>query len=221
MKVHSTQRYDDLVEQAGGLADSHRWLVEQVPAGATVLDCGSAGGYMAKALLAKDCTVDGLDVDIEAADRARPLYRRFWVGSLEDGRFLSELGDGYDRILFGDVLEHLRDPGAVLRNVRPLLAPGGRILISIPNVAHWRLRWSLLRGRFEYEDAGLLDHTHLRFYTFETARKLIEESGFRIIQHDFTLGPPPSVIGWRFITRALKQFENLAAYQTFIEAERE
>lgn len=66
-----------------------------------------------------------------------------------------------------------------------------------------------------------MDRTHLRFYTFETARKLIEESGFRIIQHDFTLGPPPAIIGWRFISGALKRFENLAAYQTFIEAERE
>ena len=221
MTQESAERYNRLVEETGGLGQSHRWLVEKVPAGATVLDCGSAGGYVAQALVAKGCTVDGLDIDAEASREARRHCRTFFVGSLEDPGFLASLDGPYDRILFGDVLEHLVDPGAVLEGVRRLLGPSGRVLISIPNVANWRLRWSLLRGRFEYQDVGLCDRTHLRFYTYRTARALVEDAGYGVVDRSLTTGPPPFLVGWRYLEPVLRRVlpSNLVAYQSLIEAE--
>jgi hypothetical protein len=78
------------------------------------------------------------------------------------------------------VLEHLVNPEQVLRQVRELLSPGGRVLVCVPNIAHLRIRLKLLFGRFEYESTGIMDMTHLRFYTYSTARRLIESAGFRI-----------------------------------------
>ncbi len=75
------------------------------------------------------------------------------------------MGEQFDLVTYGDVLEHLLEPQDVLRETRNLLAPGGRVLISLPNIAFWTMRVKLLMGRFEYESMGLLDYTHLRFFT--------------------------------------------------------
>jgi 2-polyprenyl-3-methyl-5-hydroxy-6-metoxy-1,4-benzoquinol methylase len=220
MNRDSATRYNRVVN-SGGLGLSHRWLVDKVPPGATVLDCGCAGGYVAEALVPKGCTVDGLDIDADASRDARRHCRSLFVGSLEDPVFLAALDGPYDRILFGDVLEHLVDPGRVLEGVRHLLGPGGRVLISIPNVANWRLRWRLLLGRFEYEDVGLCDRTHLRFYTYGTARALVEDAGYGVMDQDLTTGPPPFLVGWRYLEPLLRHVlpANLIAYQSLIEAE--
>lgn len=211
--------YDRLVEEAGGLGDSHLWLARRVPAGAVVLDCGCAGGYVARELVRAGCLVDGVELGGEAAERARSVCRRLFVGSLEDPEFLAALAGPYDRILFGDVLEHLREPEEVLRNVRSRLAPGGRVLASLPNVAYWRVRWELLRGRFEYEDAGLLDRTHLRFYTYRSVRTLVEAAGFRIVTQDLTHRLPTTRLGGVIARRLVRTLPNLFAYQSLLELE--
>jgi O-antigen biosynthesis protein len=87
-------------------------------------------------------------------------------------------------VLFADVLEHLRDPGAVLRRVRPFLAEGGTVIASIPNVAHASVRLSLLAGEFRYRAQGLLDDSHLRFFTRATIEDLFEENGYAVLRWD-------------------------------------
>jgi SAM-dependent methyltransferase len=86
----------------------------------------------------------------------------------------------FDVVVCADVLEHLEDPAAVLARVRKWLSPGGLLLVSLPNVANVAVRLSLLAGRFEYAEAGILDRTHLRFFTRRSARRLVEAAGFRI-----------------------------------------
>ena len=104
-----------------------------------------------------------------------------FVGSVDDAAVRERLSpDGYDVVLFLDVLEHLAHPEEVLIAARGWLRPRGIVLCSIPNVAHWRVRLSLLRGRFDYEDVGLLDRTHLRWYTRRTARELVAGAGYQI-----------------------------------------
>lgn len=220
MPEGSALRYDRLVHEAGGLAASHRWLVERVPRGSTVLDCGCAGGLTARALSEeRGCVVDGAEVSAEAAETAREACRQVYVGSLEDPAFVGSLGSGYDRIVFGDVLEHLADPAAVLELVRGRLAPEGRILISVPNVAYWRMRIHLLFGRFRYRDSGLLDRTHLRFYTWHGGRRLVEGAGYRVVRHEMTCRVP-RVPGVHAVLCALARLRpNLFGYQTLIEAE--
>ena len=105
---------------------------------------------------------------------------------------LAEEGTGYDVVLCLDVLEHLVDPAGALAALRGL-APRGRALISLPNVAHWSLRKELLRGRWEYTESGLLDRTHLRFYTLDTARSLLSQAGWRVEWESSSPGQPPLV----------------------------
>lgn len=221
-RVHSALRYDLLARDAGGLGDSHRWLQAGVPRGATVLDCGCAGGFLASSLIeSRGCTVDGAELDEEAAAAAAHACRHVYVGSLEDPAFVASLNAQYDCILFGDVLEHLRDPNHTLRMMRPKIANGGRILVSMPNTAYWRVRWELLRGRFEYRESGLLDRTHLRFYTYRGARALVEAAGYRIVRQEFT-SPAYAVPIWGWLVgRCARAYPNLFAYQSLIEAEPE
>jgi len=212
--------YDRLVREAGGLAGSHRWLVDRVPPGSTVLDCGCAGGYTARALVEeRGCTVDGAEISDDAARTAEDVCRRVYVGSLDDPIFLSTLGSGYDRILFGDVLEHVVEPGLALERIRPHLAEGGRILASIPNTAYWRVRLHLLLGRFEYRDSGLLDRTHLRFFTFRTACRMVERAGFRVLHRDVTCRVPELPVLHPTLCWAVRLLPNVFGYQTLIEAE--
>ncbi len=86
----------------------------------------------------------------------------------------------FDVVVCADVLEHLADPAAVLARVRRWISPRGVLFVSLPNVANVAVRLALAAGRFEYADAGILDRTHLRFFTRRSARRLVEEAGFRI-----------------------------------------
>jgi 2-polyprenyl-3-methyl-5-hydroxy-6-metoxy-1,4-benzoquinol methylase len=87
----------------------------------------------------------------------------------------------FDAITFGDVLEHLRDPHGLLRTARRYLAPDGVIVCSIPNVKHWTVVFELLvKDRWEYTDAGLLDRTHVHFFTLEEIGLMMEETGFEV-----------------------------------------
>jgi 2-polyprenyl-3-methyl-5-hydroxy-6-metoxy-1,4-benzoquinol methylase len=188
-------------------------ILRRVPAGAAVLDVGAWTGAQGRWLMDNaEATVDGIELDPDAAGEASERYRRVTVGSIEDPAVRTALS-GYDAILFLDVLEHLVDPDAVLRAARDWLAPGGIVLCSIPNVAHWRVRLSLLRGRFEYEDSGLLDRTHLRWFTRETAARLIRDAGYRITWEDAVVPQHPRVRVPQAMLRP-----KLFGYQFFFEA---
>jgi len=175
-----------------GLGTSHVILLDEVPAGSRVLDVGCAEGYLARELVARGSTVVGLEFDPVAAEVAREVCERVIVGDVESEDVRAQVTEGpFDRILFGDVLEHLRDPGAVLRWARTLLAPGGRAVISLPNIANWSARREVARGRFPYADHGLFDRTHLRFFTRASARAFVEDAGLVIERERFASGPLP------------------------------
>jgi 2-polyprenyl-3-methyl-5-hydroxy-6-metoxy-1,4-benzoquinol methylase len=161
---------------------THNMLVGLIPRAARVLEFGCASGYIAETLKARlGCSVTGIELSAEAAELARAHCDRVMVGDAETLEFERLLGgDRFDAVLFADVLEHLRDPSTVLRRVRGLLADGGVVLASIPNVAHGSVRLALLGGEFRYRDSGLLDRTHLRFFTRETVQDLFEGSGYLI-----------------------------------------
>lgn len=95
----------------------------------------------------------------------------------------------FDVVVVGDVLEHLLDPGAVLDRLRPLVGKDGRLLVSLPNVANLTVRLSLLAGRFEYTPRGILDETHVRFFTRKSGRRLLESHGFTILSETATAMP--------------------------------
>lgn len=158
---------------------AHRLLLDMVGSGKRVLDVGCASGYLAERLKAQGCRVTGLERDASAAEQARAHCEQVLVGSADDEALLAKTGGGFDVILCGDVLEHLPDPTIPLRAFSKLLSPGGSLVVSLPNIAYLTVRLGLLFGRFEYRDEGILDRTHLRFFTRRSARRLFESTGWR------------------------------------------
>lgn len=149
----------------------------------TVLDVGCATGYLARALSEQGCTVTGVEYDAEAAELARGSLSELVVADLNREDLAALLPDRtFDSIVFGDVLEHLLDADAVLRSSVQLLEPEGSVVISVPNVTHGSLRLALLQGRWQYVDNGLLDRTHLRFFTRESALEMVRSAGL-VVTH--------------------------------------
>lgn len=170
-------RYDTDVDLSNR-NNSHTLMVELVGGTKRVLDVGCATGYLARALTERGCTVSGLELDEESAEEARPDLERLVVGDLETMDLAEAFGDDrFDVIVFGDVLEHLRDPLPVLRRAKALLADGGSVVASIPNIAHGSVRLALLAGRFDYQELGLLDSTHVRFFTRSSMEDLFRDAG--------------------------------------------
>lgn len=164
---------------------SHRRIVDAVPAGSKVLDVGCAGGYLARKLADKQCSVVGVDVHEDAA--ARAACAAFHVSDLDGGAWAPPERD-FDRILFADVLEHLRDT-SILDRAKEWLKPGGEIIASTGNIALWYMRLALLRGQFQYSPRGILDRTHVHLYTRDSFRELIRAAGYRITKEDWTVIP--------------------------------
>jgi 2-polyprenyl-3-methyl-5-hydroxy-6-metoxy-1,4-benzoquinol methylase len=161
---------------------THNMVVDLVPVGARVLEFGCATGYMSAVLKERrNATVTGIEISPEAAAAAEGHCDRVIVGDAE-ALDLAELlrGEQFDAIIFADVLEHLRDPRAVLRGVRGVLSDRGSVIASVPNVAHGSVRLALLAGEFRYTETGLLDKTHMRFFTRESLQDLFEEAGYAV-----------------------------------------
>ena len=172
-------KYDVEVDLAAAPETSHAKMVELVGANKRVLDVGCSTGYLARVLGALGNTVSGVEYDAAAAKEPEPDLAKLVVGDLERLDLVAEFGEGsFDVVVFGDVLEHLRDPMPVLRQARPLLAAGGSVVISVPNIAHGDVRLALLKGRFRYTKLGLLDETHTRFFTRENLDSFVREAGF-------------------------------------------
>jgi GT2 family glycosyltransferase/glycosyltransferase involved in cell wall biosynthesis/2-polyprenyl-3-methyl-5-hydroxy-6-metoxy-1,4-benzoquinol methylase len=146
-----------------------------------VLEVGPATGYVTRILQERGCGVTCVEIDPEAAAEAEPFCERMIVGDIQTLDMAETFGDErFDVMMFGDVLEHLVDPAAVLIKIREYLSPQGYIVASIPNIAHGSIRLSLLRGEFRYTELGLLDRTHLRFFNRQTIEQLFSDSGYQI-----------------------------------------
>lgn len=165
-------------------------MIELIGANKRVLEVGCATGYMSKVLTERGCRVTGVELDPEAARKAEEHCEEVIVGDIETLDLTETLGSAsFEAVVFGDVLEHLRDSLAVLRRMRPLLAPEGFVVASIPNVAHGAVRLALLRGQFEYRPLGLLDDTHLRFFTRDSVEELFRTAGFVVVEMRRTTAP--------------------------------
>jgi 2-polyprenyl-3-methyl-5-hydroxy-6-metoxy-1,4-benzoquinol methylase len=183
------------------------------------LDVGCSSGYLARPLSAAGVEVTGLELDPVAADEARSSCAEVLVGDVETIELPFPVGS-FDVILCADVLEHLREPGAALERLRPLLRQGGRLVLTTPNVANWAMRLSLLGGRWRYTDRGILDRTHVHFFTRKTLVETVEAAGYRIVVLDHTA--PVPVIGARGVERVAHRVAGLRpslfAYQFIVAA---
>ena len=154
------------------------------PAASRILDVGCASGLMGYELKRRlHAEVWGVENIPSAASQAEKLLDRVLMCTIEDA--LPQLPDGYfDTIICADVLEHLIDPWQILNSLRQKLSEAGEVVASIPNVRYWQVVKGLLEGRWPYEEAGILDRTHLRFFTRNECLRLFEATGYAIVRSE-------------------------------------
>lgn len=159
--------------------------------GSRVLDIGCSSGTFGRVLIQeKNCVVDGVELDKGDFDEAKKHLRKVYRLNIESDS-LELLTDTYDFIYFGDVIEHLVTPGRTLKRIKTLLKPTGKIVFSVPNMAHLSVRLMLLAGDFTRGETGLLDKTHLHFYTFTELQRVFREGGYEIVNMDPVLKDLP------------------------------
>jgi 2-polyprenyl-3-methyl-5-hydroxy-6-metoxy-1,4-benzoquinol methylase len=156
-----------------------------------VLELGPATGYMSRAFVERGCSVVCVELDPEMAERAAEHCERVIVGDLDTLDWDAELGDDrFDVIVAADVLEHLKDPLHVLTVLRERLTEDGYFVVSLPNIAHGSVRLALLGGHFDYREIGLLDSTHLHFFTRESIGRMLDDAELGIVvlnRHELNL----------------------------------
>lgn len=163
--------------------NSHAFALELVGCNKRVLELGPAAGHCTRALVANGCRVVGIEIDPEAAQVLEQFAERVVIGDLSAPSVVASAIDAerFDVVLGGDVLEHLPDPLGVLRACRAALKPGGYVVLSLPNVAHADVKIHLLAGRFPYQDTGLLDRTHLHFFTLTSIEEMLRDAGLLLV----------------------------------------
>lgn len=168
-------RFDDL-------NNVHTFAVLATPPGSRVLDLGAADGSVARVLVQRGCVVTAVERDAGAVD-ALAAAPGVTVVHADLERLPEDAlpPAAFDVVLLLDVLEHLVDPAAVLGRALDWLAPGGRVVVSVPNVAHAAVRLAMLQGRFPRTDVGLLDRTHLQFFDETQLRALLSDAGLELI----------------------------------------
>ncbi len=152
--------------------------LETLPENSKVLDVGTATGMLARRSQ-RQMRFFGIEAVPEWAQTASPYYEKMWNCTLETAT--EEILSGYDAVVFGDVLEHLSEPNLALKRIIGLQPSGCKFIISVPNVANILVRLSLLFGHFDYAERGILDRTHLRFFTYKTFISLLKEAGLDIL----------------------------------------
>jgi len=141
-----------------------------------VLEFGCNIGETSLVLKGNHCEVIGMEINNTAAEMAKNICKEVIIGDVEKDEVWGKIKGEFDVIIFADILEHLRNPDEILKRTKKYLKKNGFVIISLPNIANWRIRLSLLFGRFEYKSTGILDETHLRFYTLKSAQDLIRRN---------------------------------------------
>lgn len=189
-------KYDfkvDLANPNNSHSVLHRLVDEIAATPMSILEVGCSSGYVGATFTAKGHRVTGVEPDPAAADAARAVLDEVFTGGIGDFLDAAE-GRRFDALLFGDVLEHLADPAATLRRCAQLLAPDGRVGISLPCATHGSIRAMLLGGRWDYGDYGLLDRTHLRFFSRQGAMELLAAAGLQAERVVAVLQPIDAVV---------------------------
>lgn len=222
--------YDNIFKKYG-LSPTQQEIIKIVGQNKTILEIGSSTGYMTRAFLDQGCIVDVVEEDSKASVKIPRKARKIFNQSIEDVKIFNLLNNDYQFIVMADVLEHLVNPEKVLQKLLKVGSSPTKLLISLPNVACWAMRKQLFfKGDFEYQDSGLLDKTHLHFYTVNTLPKTLLDNGWKVdnligtitrLPLEGLIGKIPFV-GWIF-NKVIKpkitnRFKNLAYYHFLVIA---
>ncbi len=209
---------------------SHYYAQQMAGRDHSVLDIGCGEGFLAAELAKNGNRVTGVDALPQASETA--VLDGYFSADLDNGLadVIRDLqGKRFDRVLLLDILEHLHRPEEILADCHHLVASDGQVIVSVPNIANISVRLMLLLGRFDYTERGILDKTHVRFFTRKTARRMLETAGYRILDEKMTVIPVELALGLdpkgflfklvnfpiRMLTRL---FPNLFGYQVMLVA---
>jgi 2-polyprenyl-3-methyl-5-hydroxy-6-metoxy-1,4-benzoquinol methylase len=187
-------------------------IISQINPNSMVLDIGCASGYIARELKAKNCHVIGIEINEKMAREAQEFCDQVLVFDVEEIQELPFKNGSFDVIILADILEHLKRPDTVLVNLKKYLANNGFIIASIPNVARLENRFRLLFGNFDYQEGGILNKGHLRFFTLKTTKELFRATGYEILRiYPTGLGSMlkiwPTLFSFQFLVAA-RPFKN-------------
>jgi len=186
---------------AGGY---NHFIYDLVPSNTKVLDVGCNTGELGLELIKnKKCIVYGIDYSVSAIEITKSNLNKAKVIDLNFDE-LPFSTDKFDVIVFGDVLEHIINPDKILNDYKKLLNKNGIIIASIPNVANINIRWNLFWGNWNYKKWGILDRTHLKFFTYKTIKKLFLDNGYSITSIKSTPGCSFFVLRYLEILKYLK-----------------
>ena len=144
-----------------------------------VLDVGCGAGDLAALLQQQGHVVDGISISESEIQTAKPFLRNAWLQNLEQG--LPPVAPAsYDAVVCSHVLEHICYPKQLLKDIHASLKEDGYLVVALPNIMHYKTRFELMGGNFKYDQQGLWDYTHFRWYTYLSAKKLLEEHGFHV-----------------------------------------
>jgi 2-polyprenyl-3-methyl-5-hydroxy-6-metoxy-1,4-benzoquinol methylase len=206
--------------------EGNKGLLSLLPASpGRVLDCGCGAGDNARILKESGWRVTGVTIDPREQEAAKEFCDTVHLADLEHG--LSQSVEGvFDVVLASHVLEHLAKPERLLQDLQRRMTANGVLAVALPNIAHYGQRLSLLHGRFDYTATGLLDRTHLRFYTHSTAIQLLERNGYELLRTTAEGALPwwkarrvvPINLASRLDKWAVKKWPNLFSYQSLLIA---
>jgi 2-polyprenyl-3-methyl-5-hydroxy-6-metoxy-1,4-benzoquinol methylase len=197
-----------------------------LPDQSKVLDVGTASGTLARMCGDKPLRLFGVEPNADWVKLASPLYEKIWVGDIDEIEDANL--EGYDVVVLGDVLEHLPDPERILKKLAGKQPAASLFIISVPNIANLWVRLNLLIGRFDYTDRGILDRTHLRFFTRKSLTAMVQNAELEIISMQVT--PIPLELLSNFFSSSLGRvlhamlaqctswFPTLLGYQFIVEA---
>lgn len=175
---------------------SHERILDLIPQNTKVLDVGCASGYLAALMKEKGCLVDGIDNDAEAVKETKKYCNAFVLDISKE-----KIQGKYDIIVLGDILEHLEYPLPILSSLKANLNDGGHIIVSLPNIVNIYPRLKILFGHFDYEEKGIFDRTHLRFFTRKSFKQFINDAEYKIEKLEYT--PIPIYLKFPNIPKSL------------------
>lgn len=205
--------FDRVVSPGGDykLSDSpygvHRKIIQFVGKNKKVLDVGCGAGYLGEVLKKNGCYVVGIESDCGRAKQAEKVLDKLIIADVEELDKQTGMDNFFDVIVLADILEHLKRPDIFLVKFKKYLNNDGYLVISVPNIARLDVRLKFLFGKFNYEDGGIMDKTHLRFFTKESACKLLRECGYSVEKIDYSgffsrfkiLGPMLNMLAFQFV----------------------
>lgn len=197
---------------------TRREMLQFIPEGVdTVLEVGcAAGGFSAQLKQRGVREAWGVEIVESAAEKARQVLDKVLVGDIAD--LIDQLPAAYfDVVIFNDVLEHMVDPFTVLARIKSRIKDGGMVVSSIPNIRYYHILFALVvRKNWEYEDSGILDRTHLRFFTVRSIRAMYERLGYTVLRHEGINVMPDRPLMYRLANVLLRGKVSDMQYEQFV-----